>query len=80
MWFKDTPVKVSENDKVTVLSDIPVHTDMVNWSEVQVRKCFIVEASVITNNNKSQNKTEKESTYKDREMEVSRTWELKQSL
>ena len=84
-WYKHTPEKVSENDKVTILWDMPIHTDReikANRPDIvvkdhQERKCLLIEVSVPTDDNVSLKEMEKLSKYKDLEIEITRMWGLK---
>ncbi len=84
-WYKHTPEKVTENDKATILWDMPIHTDReikANRPDIvvkdhQERKCLLIEVSVPADDNVSLKEMEKLSKYKDLEIEITRMWGLK---
>ncbi|XP_028517939.1 uncharacterized protein LOC110248967 [Exaiptasia diaphana] len=86
-YYKHEPTTVTENDQVTILWDMGIHTDReitANRPDIVVKDkenktCLLIDMSVPTDKNISIKTTEKLSKYKDLEIEVERMWGLKTS-
>ena len=84
-WYKHTPEKVSENDRATILWDMPIHTDReikANRPDIvvkahEVKTCLLIDISVPADDNVCLKEMEKLSKYKDLEIEITRMWNLK---
>ena len=81
-WYNHEPSAVVSNDMVTVMWDMPVHTDRTiraNRPDIIVRDkesniCYVIDMAVPADNNISEKKVEKLSKYKDLEIEIARMW------
>lgn len=84
-WYKHTPEKVTENEKATILWDMPIHTDReikANRPDIVVKdheekKCFLIDVSIPADDNVSRKEMENISKYNDLEIEITRMWSLK---
>ena len=76
---------MAENNKVTVLWDMPVNTDReikANRPDIIIKNkeektCLMIDMTVPSERNVTIKEVEKLSKYKDLEIEVSRMWEMK---
>ena len=84
-WYEHQPSTVVDTDTVTILWDMPVHTDRelkANKPDIIVKdkkekRCMIIDMAVPSEYNTSVKVTEKLSKYKDLEIEISRMWGMK---
>ena len=84
-WYEHQPTTVAENNKVTVLWDMPVNTDReikANRPDIIIKNkeektCLMIDMTVPSERNVTIKEVEKLSKYKDLEIEVSRMWEMK---
>ena len=84
-WYEHEPKTVTENDNVTILWDMPIHTDRTiaaNRPDIVLKNkkektCFLIDMTVPLDINTSVKTTEKLIKYKDLEIEVQRMWGLK---
>ena len=87
-WYEDEPTTVTENDSVTILWDMPIHTDRtiaVNRPDIVLKNkkdktCLLIDMTVPLNTNTSVKTTEKLTKHKDLKIEVERMWELKTTV
>ena len=84
-WFKHRPETVKENNEVTILWDMSIHTDRelsANRPDIvvkdhQVKSCHLIDISVPSDKNTSLKTSEKLAKYKDLEIEIKRMWKMK---
>ena len=84
-WHEHEPKTVTENDSVTLLRDIPIHTDRTiaaNRPDIVLKNkkdktCFLIDITVPLDTNTSVKTTERLTKYEDLEIEVERRWVLK---
>ena len=84
-WYEHEPPTVVENQDVTVLWDMAIHTDReikANRPDIvvknsQERTCLLIDVAVPSDHNTSVKVSEKISKYKDLEIEISRMWSMK---
>ena len=84
-WYEHQPTTVAENNKVTVLWDMPVNTDReikANRPDIIIKNkeektCLMIDMTVPSERNVTIKEVEKLSKYKDLDIEVSRMWEMK---
>ena len=84
-WCEHEPKTVTWNDSVTILWDMPIHTDRTiaaNRPDIVLKNkkdkiCLPVDMTVSLDTNTSVKATQKFTKYKDLEMEVERMWGLK---
>ena len=84
-WYEHEPKTVTENDSVTILWDMPIHTDRTiaaNRPDIVLKNkkdktCLLIDMTIPLNTNTSVKTTEKLNKYKDLEIEVERMWGLK---
>ena len=84
-WYEHEPKTVTENDSVTILWDMPIHTDRTiaaNRPDIVLKNkrdkiCLLIDMTVSLDTNTSVKATQKFTKYKDLEMEVERMWGLK---
>ncbi|XP_071795627.1 uncharacterized protein [Asterias amurensis] len=84
-WYKHQPTTVTENDVVTILWDMPIHTDKeikANRPDIIIKdkkdqRCILIDVSIPSERNTSIKVAEKLSKYKDLEIEISRMWSMK---
>jgi hypothetical protein len=84
-WYEHQPLTVAENNKVTVLWDMPVNTDReikANRPDIIIKNkeektCLMIDMTVPSERNVTIKELEKLSKYKDLEIEISRMWEMK---
>ena len=81
-WYEHEPKTVTENDSVTILWYMPIHTvrtiaanrpDIVLKNKKD-RTCLLIDMTIPLNTNTSVKTTEKLNKYKDLEIEVERMW------
>ena len=86
-WYEHEPKTVTENDSVTILWDMPIHTDRTiaaNRLDIVLKNkkdktCLLIDMTTPLDINTSFKTTEKLTKYKDLEIEVERMWEPLQS-
>ena len=86
-WYEHEPKTVTENDSVTILWDMPIHTERTiaaNRLDIVLKNkkdktCLLIDMTILLDTNTSVKTTEKLSKYKDLEIEVERMWELIQA-
>lgn len=84
-WYEHQPKTVTENDDVTILWDMPIHTDReirANRPDIIIRNkkdktCLLLDMSIPCDLNTSIKVSEKLSKYKDLEIEINRMWGTK---
>ena len=84
-YYEHKPATVTENDDVTILWDMPIHTDRTikaNRPDIVIKdkaedRCIIIDMSVPSEQNTSVKTTEKLSKYKDLEIEITRMWGMR---
>ena len=83
-WYEHEPKTVTENDSVTILWDMPIHTDRTiaaNRPDIVLKNkkgetCILIDTTIPFNTNTSVKTTEKLTRYKDLEIEVEWMWGL----
>ena len=86
-WYEHKPERVNENERATILWDMPVKTDKeikanrpdIIMKDKKERKCIMIDMSIPSDRNVSIKEVEKLSKYKDLEIEVTKMWEMKTS-
>ena len=86
-WYEHEPKTVTKNENVTILWDMPFHTDRTiaaNMPDIALKNkkdktCLLIDMTILLDTNTSVKTTEKLTKYKDLEIEVERMWELIQS-
>ncbi|XP_078357225.1 uncharacterized protein LOC144642106 [Oculina patagonica] len=84
-WYDHEPETVTENEDVTILWDMPIHTDRkitANRPDIVIKDhktktCKFIDMAVPSDRNTSVKVTEKLSKYKDLEIETSRIWGMR---
>ena len=84
-WYKHQPCVVAENKDITILWDMPIHTDReikANRPDIVIRLkkekiSLLIDISVPSDRNTSLKVAEKLGKYKDLEIEISRMWDTK---
>ena len=84
-WYKHQPCVVAENEDITILWDMPIHTDReikANRPDIVIRLkkekiSLLIDISVPSDRNTSLKVAEKLGKYKDLEIEISRMWDTK---
>ena len=84
-WYENEPKTVSENDSVTTLWDMLIHTDRTiaaNTPDIVLKNqkdktCLLIDTTIPLDTNTSVKTTEKLKKYKDLEIEVEGMWGLK---
>ena len=79
------PETVTENEKVTILCDMQVHTDKTIKADKpdniikdkQEKTCVLIDMAIPSDRNTSVKVAEKLSKYKDLEIEITKMWGLK---
>ena len=77
-WYEHEPKTVTENDRVTILWDMPIHTDRTiaaNRPNIVLKNkkdktCLLIDMTIPLNTNASAKTMEKLTKYKDLEIEV----------
>ena len=80
-WYEHEPKTVTENDSITILCDMPIHTDRniaanrpaIVLKNKKDKTCFLIGMTVLLDTNTSVKTTEELAKYKDLE----RMWRLK---
>ena len=81
-WYEHEPKTVTENDSVTILWDMPIHTDRTiaaNRPDIVLKNkkdktCLLIDMTIPLDTNTSVKTTEKLTKYKDLEIKVERMW------
>ena len=84
-WYEHEPKTVTWNDSVTILWDMPIHTDRTiaaNRLDIVLKNkkdktCLLIDMTIPLNTNTSVKSMEKLTKYKDLEIEVEWMWGLK---
>ena len=84
-WYEHEPPTVTENNDITILWDMPIHTDReikANRPDIVIKNrnentCLLIDMSIPSDLNTSINVSEKLSKYKDLEIEINRMWGMK---
>ena len=84
-WYEHEPKTLTENDSVTILWDMPIHTDRTiaaNRPDIVLKNkkdktCLLIDMTIPLNTYTSVKTMEKLTKYKDLEIEVERMWGLK---
>ena len=84
-WYEHNPETVTENERVTILWDMQVHTDKTikaNKPDIIIKDkkektCMLIDMAVPSDRNTSVKVAEKLSKYKDLEIEVTKMWGMK---
>ena len=82
-WYEHQPETVTENEKVTILWDMQVHTDKTikankpDIKDKQEKTCMLIDMAIPSDRNTSVRVAEKLSKYKDLEIEITKMWGLK---
>ena len=84
-WYEHKPETVTENEEVTILWDLQIHTDRelsANKPDIVIkdhanRCCKLTDVSVPSDRNTSTKVSEKLSKYKDLEIETTRMWAMR---
>ena len=84
-WYEHEPKTVTENDSVTILWDMPIHTDRtiaanrpdIGLKNKKDKTCLLIDMTILLDTNTSVKTTEKLNKYKDLEIKVERMWGAK---
>ena len=84
-WYEHEPKTVTENDSVTILWDMPIHTERTiaaNRPDIVLKNkkdktCLLIDMTIPLDTYTSVKTMEKLTKYKDLEIEVERMWGLK---
>ena len=84
-WYEHEPPTVTENNDITILWDMPIHTDReikANRPDIVIKNkiensCLLIDMSIPSDLNTSIKVSEKLSKYKDLEIEINRMWKMK---
>ena len=84
-WYEHQPKTVTEKDSVTILWDMPIHTDTtiaadrpgIVLKSKKDKTYLLIDMTIPLDSNTSVKTTEKLDKYKDLEIEVERMWGLK---
>ena len=84
-WYEHKPQTVTENERVTILWDMQIHTDKTikaNKPDIVIKDkkektCLLIDMAVPSERNTSIKVVEKLSKYKDLEIEVTKMWGMK---
>ena len=84
-WYEHEPDTVKDNEEVTILWDMQVHTDRIikpNKPDIIIKNkkeksCMLIDMAVPSDRNTSVKVAEKLSKYKDLEIEITRMWGMK---
>jgi len=84
-WYEHEPTTVTEKNNITILGDMPIHTDRTiaaNRPDIVLKNkkdktCLLIDMTVPLDANTSVKITEKLNEYKDLEIEIERMWWLK---
>ena len=86
-WYEHKPDRVTENERASILWDMPVNTDKeikanrpdIITKDKKEKKCIMIDMSIPSDRNVSIKEVEKLSKYKDLEIEVSKMRQMKTS-
>ena len=81
-WYEHEPTTVTEKNNITILWDMPIHTDrtiaanrpIIVLKNKKDKTCLLIDMTVPLDANTSVKTTEKLNKYKDLEIEVERMW------
>ena len=84
-WYQHDPKTVIENENVTILWDMPVNTDKeikANRPDIIIKDkknkcCLLIDMTIPSERTVSIKEVEKLSKYKDLEIEIAKTWQMK---
>ena len=84
-WYEHQPETVTENEKVTILWDMQVHTDKtikankpdIIIKDKQEKTCMLIDMAIPSDRNPSARVAEKLSKYEDLEIEITKMCGLK---
>ena len=84
-WYEHEPKAVTKKDSVTILWDMPIHTDRTiaaNRPDIMLKSkkdktCLLIDMTVPLDTNTLVNTMEKLNKYKDLEIKVERMWGFK---
>ena len=84
-WHEHQPETVTENENVTILWDMQVHTDKtikankpdIITKDKQQKTCILIDMAIPSDRNTSVNVAMTLSKYKDLEIEITKMWGLK---
>ena len=84
-WYEHEPKTVVERDNITILYDMPIHTDRAitaNRPDIVIKnkqenKCTLIDVAIPSDKNTSIKVSEKLSKYKDLEIEIARMWQMR---
>ena len=84
-WYEHQPETVTENEKVTILWDMQVHTDKtikankpdIIIKDKQEKTCMLIDMTILFDRNTSVKVAETLSKYKNLEIEITQMWRLK---
>ena len=85
VWYNHNPETVINNNQVTVIWDMQVHTDKeikANKPDIIIKDhinntCQLIDMTIPSDRNVSIKEVEKCSKYKDLEIEISKMWNMK---
>jgi len=84
-WYEHEPTTVTEKNNITILWDMPIHTDRTitaNRPDIVLKNkkdktCLLIDMTAPLDANTSVKTMEKFNKYKDLEIEIERMWGLK---
>ena len=84
-WYEHEPKTITKKDRVTILWDMPIHTDRtiagkrpdIVLKNKKDKTCLLIDMIIPHDTNTSVKTTEKLNKYKDLEIEVEGMWGLK---
>ena len=84
-WYEHQPETVTENEKVTMLWDMQVHTDKtikankpdIIIKDKQEKTCMLIDMAIPSDRNTPVRVAEKLTKYKDLEIDITKMWGLK---
>ena len=82
-WYKHEPKTVEEKNDITILYEMPIHTDReisANHPDNRDKKCTLNVVVKSSDKNAFTNVSEKLSKYKDLEKEITRMWQMETGI
>ena len=84
-WYEHQPETVTENEKVTILCDMEIHTDKtikankldIIITDKQEKTCMLIDIAILSDRNTGVKEAEKLSKYKNLKIEITKMWGLK---
>ena len=84
-WYEHQPEPVTENEKVTILWDMEIHTDKtikankldIIITDKQEKTCMLIDMAILFDRNTGAKVAEKLSKYKNLKIEITKMWGLK---